>query len=455
MKMISNTLKARFGLNNPNNKAVVTNIAGAFVVKGFAFFITLYTLPAYISYFNNNEVLGLWFTILSLLSWILNFDLGIGNGLRNYLSESIALNDKEQTRTYISSAYLSIGAIALVFSLIFPFVIRNTDLNSVLNISSEIISPSTLYTSAIIVFVGVMLQFWLKLINSVLYALQLSSVNNFLMLCTNVVILTYVLVAPSGDNNTNIIEMSIVHSAAVLLPLIIATLYVFSRTLRYAVPSFVSFKRSHMVKVLNLGGLFFVIQIAYMIIMSTNEFLITRTVDNASNIEYQAYFKLFSLGSTIFALTLTPIWSIVTKAKAEQNFNWIRKTYRNFMILALLATILEMGVIFFTRPIMSIWLGEEAASGIEISTGLGLLFALFASTMIFVSVLSSIANGLGRLRTQLICYTIGAAVKVPLAILLVKLCQDWYGVVIANVICMLIYCIVEPFILHRYFKKLI
>ena len=439
--------------NSADDKTVFINIAGAFIVKGFAFFITLYTLPAYISYFNNNEVLGLWFTILSLLNWILNFDLGIGNGLRNYLSESIALNNKDETKKYISSAYISIGVIVILSCIAFSLIAKHIDFNTLLNIDTDIVSSKALWISAIIVFVGVMLQFWFKLISSILYALQLSSLNNFLVLCTNVLILLYVIVAPSGDNDANIIEMSIVHAIAVLIPLVISSLYVFKKHLQYAVPNIKYFKMSYMHKVLNLGGLFFIIQIAYMIIMSTNEIIITRTSSNADNIEYQAYYKLFSLGSTIFALTLTPIWSIVTKAKAQQNIKWIQKIYYKFIGLAFVFSLMEVVIIFCTRPLMNIWLGENVASSIDINMYTGILFAIFASAMMFVSVLSSIANGLGNLKTQFWCYSIGATIKIPLSILFINACNEWHGVMIANIICMLLYCLVEPFVLNRYFKN--
>lgn len=198
-----------------NDKIVYKNVLGAFLVKGGALFVALYTLPAYIKFFNNDEVLGLWYTILSLLNWILNFDLGIGNGLRNYLSSSLSLGNRGEVKKYISSAYFSIGTIVLLLSVAFPFAVHNVNLNSVFSISPGDVTPKALYISAIIVFIGVMLQFWLKLINSVLYALQKSSVNNFLVLCTNVIILLFAMFYPSGSNSENIIIMAVVHAVAV------------------------------------------------------------------------------------------------------------------------------------------------------------------------------------------------------------------------------------------------
>lgn len=434
-----------------NDKIVYKNVAGAFLVKGFALFVTLYTLPSYISFFNDSELLGLWFTILSLLNWILNFDLGIGNGLRNHLSTSLASGTPEESKRYISSAYFSVGVIVLLLSAIFPFVIKGADFNNLLNIDASIVSLEALYYSIVIVFIGVMLQFWLKLINSVLYALQLSSLNNLLVLCTNILILAYVKLAPSSDNDTNIIVMAVVHAVAVIIPLLWATWYVFRKRLKFSRPSFKYVTVMHTKKVLSLGGIFFFVQIAYMVIMSTNEFLITKTTSNSDVIDYQAYYKLFSLGSTIFALTLTPIWSVITKAKAENNILWIENTYRRFTGFALLFIVCEFVLILFTKPIIHIWLGEETLSHIDIRTCV--IFAVFASTMIYVSLLSSIANGLGKLKTQSICYGIGAILKVPLSVFLVSYLASWEGVIIANIICMLIYCICEPIVLRKYFSQ--
>lgn len=434
-----------------NDRIVYKNVAGAFLVKGFALFVTLYTLPSYISFFNDSELLGLWFTILSLLNWILNFDLGIGNGLRNHLSTSLASGTPEESKRYISSAYFSVGIIVFLLSVAFPFIIKGADFNDILNIDVSIVSPKALYYSVVIVFIGVMLQFWLKLINSVLYALQLSSLNNLLVLCTNILILAYVKFAPSSDNDTNIIVMAIVHAVAVIIPLLWATWYAFKDRLKSSRPSFQYVTIMHTKKVLSLGGIFFFVQIAYMVIMSTNEFLITRTTSNSDVIDYQAYYKLFSLGSTIFALTLTPIWSVITKAKAENNILWIEKTYKRFTRFALLFIVCEFVLILFTKPIMHIWLGEDTISHIDVRTCT--IFAVFASTMIYVSLLSSIANGLGKLKTQSICYGIGAILKVPLSVILVHYLASWEGVIIANIVCMLIYCICEPIVLRKYFLQ--
>lgn len=434
-----------------NDKIVYKNVIGAFLVKGGALFVTLFTLPAYIKYFNNDEVLGLWYTILSLLNWILNFDLGIGNGLRNYLSTSLSLDNREDTKHYISSAYFSIGVIVFVLSITFPFAICKANLNSMFNIDSAMVSPRSLYIAVVIVFIGVMIQFWLKLINAVLYALQKSSINNLLVLCTNVIILLAVLLFPSKTNNVNIIVMSIVNAIAVALPLLISSLVVFGGKLRYALPRLRLVSKKHVKQVLSLGGAFFFVQIAYMVIMSTNEFLIAKTSSNAYNVDYEAYYKLFSLGSTVFALALTPIWSVITKAKVEKQINWIRNTYKRFMLLAVIFCVGEILIVPIMSSLMHIWLGKSCISNINYMSGLQ--FAILGCVMIINGVLSSVVNGIGKLKVQVICFGFGAVIKIPLAYALVNIMGSWNGVVLANIICMGIYCCVQPIYIRKYFKK--
>ncbi|MEG1861799.1 MAG: hypothetical protein RR206_08950 [Bacteroidaceae bacterium] len=244
--------------------------------------------------------------------------------------------------------------------------------------------------------------------------------------------------------------MAIVHGLAVILPLWVASAWVFCHELKFASPKIKYVTKKAIKEVISLGGVFFFIQIAYMVIMSTNEYLITMTSTNADNIDYQAYYKLFSFGSTIFALMLTPIWSVVTKAKAENNIIWIKNTYYRFLKLGFLFCIGEILLIFLTKPLMEIWLGKDCID--SISPLFSIYFALFASLMIIVSILSSIANGMGYLKTQAICFGVGAALKVPLAIWFVSIMDSWIGILVANIVCMGIYCVVEPFMMYKYFK---
>ena len=262
----------RYRNSSVNTKNILKNMLGAFGVKGLSMVIHLFTYPAYLDFFNNEPALGLWTTILSVLTWMLTFDFGIGNGLRNHLAKSLGEKKLDEAKRYVSSAYLSIGGVCLGALGLFLAVFRFINWNVVFHIETSIVSDRSLRIAVCIVFTGILLQMFLRNINSTLYALQLSSVNNFLTLCTSVLTLVTVLIIPSFDNDRNLITMAIVHLLAVIIPQLVATLavFVFSKY-RAIAPSLRACKKSHARQVLTLGGSFFFVQLVYMLIMNTNE----------------------------------------------------------------------------------------------------------------------------------------------------------------------------------------
>lgn len=441
----------KFKGSSENNRIVILNIIGAFGVKGLSLIVSLFTMPAYISFFGDESALGLWFTMVSVLNWILNFDLGIGNGLRNHLASTIAKNDTDNARRYLSSAYISVGVICAFLSAVLYFAFGFVNWNSVFNIETEIISPEALLLSVRIVFIGIILQMFFRLISSVLYALQKSSVNNLLQLLTTVITLLAVLVLPGGTNDENMVIMALVHCVACILPSIAATVAVFAgKTTRKLIPHFSDFSFQHAKEVLSLGGAFLFVQIAYMIIMNTNEYLITFFTSGEAVVTYQIYYKLFALGSTVFSLALTPIWSAVTKAVAEESFAWVKSLYKKLMLLAGVFCLCEFALVLILQPVINIWLGDEA---ISVNTGFAVIFAFMGSSMILSTALASISNGLGMLKTQLICYGIGALAKPFIAWAMVNLTGSWIGIILANIISVLLYCVVQPLVFNQYFRK--
>ena len=433
-----------------NNKIVIKNVFGAFVVKGLSLILSLFTMPAYLRFFNNEVALGLWFTILSVLTWILNFDLGIGNGLRNHLARTLTNKDYDEAKKYMSSAYISIAGICVIVSAIFLLVFDFVDWNKVFNIEVNVVSSEALLLTVKIVFLGIILQFFSRLISSVLYAMQKSSINNFMGLCTSILIVLSVVIMPSSTNDKNMVAMAIAHTVAVILPSVVASIIIFAqKNMRKIIPSFKAFTKSHSKQVLSLGGIFFFAQITYMVIMSTNEYLITLFAGSEYVVEYQIYYKWFTLGGTVFSLAMTPVWSAVTKAITEKNFSWLRSLYKKLMILSGIATVCEFLIIPFLQILINIWLGDEA---IPVNYWHAVSFAILGSLMIFNGALSSIANGMGELKTQVIFFGIGAVAKVPIGWLLVQ-AFGWNGVVWSNIIAMALYLIVQPFYLNRFLKK--
>lgn len=442
-------LKRNFN-KNENSRIIINNIFGSFVIKGGALIVSLLTLPAYIRYFDNQSVIGVWFTVLSVLSWVLTFDLGIGNGLRNQLVPLLVNKDQLRMKKYISSAYIIIGIVVVVISLLSLIAIQFIDWNIFFNIPSELVPIKSLRITISIIFIGIMLQFFLKLITSILHALQKSALNNLLGLLSSIFILCFVSIAKPDEILSSLVLLAIVYVFAINIPLLLATIVVFSKSLKECRPEVRSFSIEYAKEVIKLGGLFFWVQIMYMVIVTTNEFIITWLVGPDQIVEYLIYNKLFSLVGTLFILALTPIWSAVSKAIAEKNFLWIKNLYKKLILMTVLAIIFQFSLIPFLQYIINIWLGDDA---IQVNILYSVIFSVYGSIFIWSGVLSSVANGFGHLKTQSIFFTIGVVLKFPSAWFFIEVFDSWIGAVLANIVALSMYCIVQPIWINKVINK--
>lgn len=445
-------MKIKNFLKDKDERNLLINIALAFAVKGGSLFISLFSMPLYIKYFENDEVLGLWYTILSLLNWINICDLGLGNGLRNRLTEALAVGDNEKAKRFVSSTYASLIVVILPIFVIGAVLIGFFDLNSFFNLSESLISSRTMTISVIILFFGVCLNFVLKTINSIIYAIQKSSLNNIISLVSSVIPLIYIFVFKGDNMENNLIALTVVHVIAINLPLLLSSLVLFRiKLLRECTPSLKYCDVSTAKSLFGFGAQFFLAQIFFMAMTSTNEVIITKMFSSEDVVEYSIYYRLFTVIGSLFMLALTPLWSKVTKDLAQKKYDKVIKTNRFLYLLSALAMVCEFVMVILCQFLVNIWLREDA---ITVFYPTAIIFAFFGGMYIFNVVLTTIANGMADLKTQIIFYGIGAILKIP-GIYLMSLCFDnWNVVVLYNGIVFLVFCVFQLMWIERKLKKL-
>lgn len=436
---------------NVKNKRLIFNSIFSFIVMGLSYIVSFLLMPAYMSFFVDQKLLGLWFTALAVLSWVLNFDLGIGNGLRNNLVDALARNDKSQVQSYISSAYILVGLIVVTITGVGLFFFSFINWNNIFNISDEIIDSATLLKAVNIIFVGIMLQFFLRLISSILYAMQMAYLPNLLGFLSNIMLLIFILYFRGGSAEHNLITLAYANIITANVPILGVTIYVFVKKINYAFPNIKYYNKKNAKSILKLGGAFFIIQIMYLLITNTNEFLIGWVTKIENVVEYKVYNSLFSIISGVFLLTLVPVWSEVTEAHVKNDHAWIKKLYKRLLGLAFLCLLGIIGVNFFLQTVIDLWLKDKT---ILVNYLYAITFSISTIFFIWSSILSAITSGIGKLKYQTIYMTIGALLNFPLAFFMASVTNSWIGVIIANIISLLPFCIGQSLWLKNYFKKM-
>ena len=436
---------------NENEKIIIKNVFGAFAVKGGALIISLLSTPLFIRFFNEDKaILGVWYTLLSVLTWFMTFDLGIGNGIRNRLVNAFAIKDDTEAKKIVSSGIFSNLIITVVLTGIGFALLSLLNLNEALNISASTISPNALRSSAFVVFVAIMLRFLLTVISSVFYAIQKSFINNILSLCSSILQLLFLLIFNFDSPEKALLYLAISYLVTSNLPVIVAGIAVFSSKLKKCCPSIKYIDKAHIQGVVGVGSIFFVCQVMYMLMMNTNEAIISNLFSPTYTSDYTFYFKITSLISTVLTLAMTPIWSVVTKALVEKNYVWIKKLYRVLKLIGLGAVLLEFLLVPILQNIMDIWLGENS---ITVNYPTAIAFACFGSVFIYTGILSTIVCGMTRMKLQTVSYSIAMVLRFALIYLLAKLGGNWDVVVWSTVLVLLPYCIIQHIDLNVYFNK--
>ena len=391
---------------------LLINVCLTFILKGASLLIAFFSTPLYIKYFNNDAVLGFWYTILSILNFINIFDLGLGNGLRNHLTISYEKNEQDKTKKVISSAYFMVGIIAVILFIVGIVICYFVNGNKIFNISEEDISYLTMKKSIMLLIITLLLNFFFKLINSILYAIQLPFLNNFVYLITSLITFLYVLFAKSNPNiEVNLIRFSIVNLIAMNLPLVVISFVVFCTKLKNFKPSIKYIDKNVCKDMMQLSLSFFFAQLSFMLLVSSNEIFISRLYSPDCVVEYNIYYRIFTIFGSLVVLALGPIWSYITKLLVNKDFVKIKKYNLLLHLTVPITLIIQLLIILCLKFVFNLWLNENAPI---INYMYAFIFAIYGTVYVYNCVVTTIANSFGKVLSQIIFYSIGVHVYSPL-----------------------------------------
>lgn len=423
--------------SSSRNKMLKKNVSISFINKFVSILLSYLLVPLTINYLNQ-DVYGIWLTLLSILSWLGFSDIGLGNGLRNKLTECLSKNDIKNARKYVSTAYIAITVIAV--TLLIPLLIIIPVINwcKILN-TGTIIRNIDLIKLVYVTTCFFIVNFILSIINQVYYAYQKSMFVGFIQIITNIMILVGIIFL-KGLNKKSIVYLALVYGGATLITNIFFSILFFSSN-KQITPSIKEFSKNKVSDILTLGIKFFVIQIAALVIFTTDNIVITQVIGPQYVTKYNVVQKLFGALTMIHTILVTPLWSAYTEAYVKKDYKWIKRVINKLNIL-MLPIILGVFIIYFSFDfIVKIWIGQS----IIIPKSLIILVAIYTLISIWNNVYSYLLNGIGFLKISFwICISI-AILNVPLCIYFSKILRLGIdGVVIANILCLSIGSIIQP-----------
>lgn len=431
-------------VNVERTRNYLRQIKGSVLYKGVAVAASFLAIPLMITYLGVAQF-GIWSTLLTIMSWVVFFDLGIGNGLRNKVAESLAKNASCEARNYISSAYSLIAVIALVIWLLFVFFSYSISWQRIFN--TALVTEEDLRYAVQVAITFMLVNFWIGLITALLGAVQRSALISLGQLFTNLFALIAVyFLGVLGD--ASISNLAWMYGVGLLGGNVILSIWFF-REYQGLMPAF-TLRRGHVTPLLSVGIQFFIIQLAVLVVFATDKVLITQLFGPAHVAEYEVIFKLFSVITFFHTLICSPLWSAYTDAYHRQDTVWIVRMLRTQLKLYGFVVICLLVLALLAPFVIGIWIGSE----FPVSNSLIAFVAFFVAVTTWNNIFAVMLNGAGAIRVQLFTALVAMTINIPLALVLVKFFgMGVGGVVFAATLSLLFSAVLLPLQVFRLLGK--
>ena len=406
------------------------NIFLGLAFKGLGIVLNLLLVPALLIYLSKEEY-GVWVTVFSIVNWIFTFDLGIGHGLRNKLTEALSVEDSDKASALVSTAYVLIAAFALSILILGSAILLNIDLQGVLNYRNE--RPEDLLVFVLLALLFTVLNFVLSLYKKLYLAIHKSYV---LELTNSIFLILFVSGVFFWNNmawNKSLIGLILLFGILNILISIVTTC-VFLKTKRAIRISLKLYDSGLSKSLFGLGKGFFVINLCLIVILSTDNLIISNMLGPRDVTDYSVVQRVFGLLILVFNVILSSSWGLYTESLISGDITWIRLNLKRMRWY--LVGIVIVGVLFylFIDRIFEIWLGEGV---IDLPVGLALLNLIYVVVFGFSNIYMYFINATGKIGLQMKLYLFGAIVNIPASIYFVGLVGNSSGVLIATILSML------------------
>lgn len=417
-------------------------IWGSLVFKVLAIICSFLLLPLMLRYLGGDKF-GVWVAIFSVVSWVIFFDLGFGSGLRNKVSESLSRNDIVESSILISTAYGAMVALSVMLCSVFLLANFFIDWQSVFN--TKITSLYELrWSMAVIVFLF-LVNFSLLIVLQVLHACKKTSVTvahqflaNFIALIAIVVLKAFL--APS------LFVICLTYGVSQVFTTLLVSAFFYHKTPSLR-PRLSLFAWNRVRSIATLGGQFFIIQLAVLVIFSTDKIIVIKLFGPAVLTEYELVFKAFSAILIINTLFLAPLWSRYTHAAANHDYKWMARTLAKSHWICAVLFVPALILCLFGHDIIYLW------AGYNIDPGFNLLVAMlvFILLRVWCDIYAYFLNGVGMLRVQMWLAVLQAIINIPLSVTLGNM-YGVSGVIYGSVVTLSISAGLLPLCAYRYLK---
>lgn len=426
-------VKRIFISGSSRSVAIKKNVFASILLKGISILVSLALVPITIGYVSS-ELYGVWLTLSSILSWLTFFDIGLSHGLKNKLTEAIAVGNWIRGRELVSTTYISMGAIFIPLSIISYFVIPSINWTLLLNVNNVYEKDIVLAMQVLVAFFC--LQIIINTLTSVIAAFQKVALSQSFGVIGNVISL-FIIVILKFTAPASLVMLAFTMTSATFFVTLLASVFLYKRNFREVSPSFSYFNHSLLRDLYSLGIKFFIIQIQYIVIFQSTNILISHVSSPESVTSYNIAYRYLSIAMLFFNIFTAPLWPAYTDAFTRKDFEWMKRVRLKMHKILLVCCVGCVVMASISPLVYKCWIGNTTCVPSKMTWIVALYVIVYGLTQVNATVIS----GTGKIKISTIVTFIGMLIFIPLALFLSNYWAE-YGIIVSMIIINIIYAIV-------------
>ena len=421
--MLFTNIKNRFSTLDKRSAIVIKNSMATALMKVAVLLCSLVMVPITLNYLNA-ENYGIWMAMTSILYWFAFFDVGLGNGMRNYLSEAISRQDYIKARSYFSTAIFLLAIIAVLIGILSIIIIFQLDLNHIFN--THIMSNKSLAYIMVVAISFSLIQFVAKNVGMVYIAMQRYAINDFIVFIGQLIstIIVYII---TKTTESHLIYIVIAITSIPALVFILASIPLLKQHPQLK-PSIKSIDFASAKKIIGKGLGFFIIQItSCLVIFGSANILISHYCGPEQVTVYNISYKLFNILIIIYTIIISPLWNAYTDASVKNDYAWIRKIFKKSIYLWAASLLLGLLMLLISGWFFKKWVGNS----VDIPLGVSISILIYVCMFNFNNCVTYLINGLNKIKIQIITSILGTIIYLIAVCFFIKGTYGIYGISIS------------------------
>ncbi len=393
------------GRSDERYRLAVLSMTANVLSRGISMLVMIFTVSLTIRYLGA-ERFGVWMTIASFVGMLTFLDLGVGNALTNKVAQVAARDEPEALRRAISGGLGFLFALACVVAALLYILVSVLPWDRLIKVQDPAIHAEILNTvAAFSVLFG--FNLFANGIQRIFAGLQRAFEAHLVSVAGSMLSLFALWIATRQEAGIPYLLAATLGCQSLAN---LGLLLILARRNLFTVRRIASHTSAEAAHLLNVGGLFFILQIGTMVGWGADSLIISSTLGAAQVAAFSIVQRLFQIVTQPMSIMNAPLWGAYADARSRGEKAFIRKTLKTSLIGTSGIAFAGAAILLITgERLVAIWTGSTVSISL-------VLLATYGSWAILDAIGNALAvflNGCGIVKPQVFTVIVFVVLSLP------------------------------------------